>query len=31
MEMLTRASPAIPVAARIEKDWTTGSSSTAKT
>jgi len=31
MERLTRASPARPVAARIDKDWINGSSSTAKT
>jgi hypothetical protein len=31
MERLTRASPARPVAARMDKEWITGSSSTAKT
>jgi len=31
MEKPTKASPARPVAARIETDWITGGSSTAKT
>lgn len=31
MEKLTRASPARPVAARIEKEWINGSSNTPKT
>ena len=31
MERLTRASPARPVAARMDKEWITGSSSTTKT
>ena len=31
MEKLTRASPARPVAARIEKEWITDSSNTPKT
>ena len=31
MERLTKASPARPVAARIETDWITDNSSTAKT
>ena len=31
MERLTKASPARPVAARIERDWITGSFSTVKT